>query len=380
MIVQIRGAGFVNKGAELMLKAVKAELDTWPEVEAVIADLRTGTFAQRYSSGIGHLIWADIARFPSFERLMRISCASIPKKFLRHFLCFHDKEVQAVLDVSGYALSSEGRNLKRTLVFVNRCKKEGKKVVLLPQAIGPFAKEDDIKCFGKIVSSVDLLFARDRQSYEYSLLAGQAENLRFAPDFTNMVAGLVEDDCWRWSDRLCVIPNMRMIDRTNKSTGDNYLKFKIQIIKQAAVSGLRPFILVHESNDLAIAKLIAEKTGLNTVDICKEVNPLKIKGIIGLAHSVVGSRFHGLVSALSQGVPAVGTGWSHKYDALFSDYGVRDFLIDLEDDIPNTEVLLTELIDNQRLKARLLASSSEQKGLAKQMWQITRKRLSGGLL
>src|SRR5262249_33913841 len=59
----------------------------------------------------------------------------------------------------------------------------------------------------------------------------------------------------------------------------------------------------------------------HTLTVVREASPSKLKGILGTARVIIGSRFHALVGALSQAVPSVAVGWSHKYEMLLSDYG-----------------------------------------------------------
>jgi polysaccharide pyruvyl transferase WcaK-like protein len=62
------------------------------------------------------------------------------------------------------------------------------------------------------------------------------------------------------------------------------------------------------------------------------------RSIIGRCEYLVGSRFHALVFALSQGVPCTALGWSHKYEELMSQFGVARDCVD-HDALSETEVV-----------------------------------------
>ena len=104
----------------------------------------------------------------------------------------------------------------------------------------------------------------------------------------------------------------------------------------------------------------------------KEDDPLKIKGILGASRAVVASRFHALVSALSQGVPAVATGWSHKYTELFNDYGFPDGVMSVIDDPDGIDAMMLRVTDtdsSKQLASQLLTESARLKALSEEMWR-----------
>lgn len=118
-----------------------------------------------------------------------------------------------------------------------------------------------------------------------------------------------------------------------------------------------------------LAEKVSEAVG--GIPVVKEVDPLHIKGILGTCDATVGSRFHGLVSALSQGVPSLATGWSHKYQRLFEDYEFGEGLVSVTD---SDEVLFSKLellIDSnsaEELRGKLNERSVELKQLSAEMW------------
>ena len=59
MIIEMRGVGFVNKGAELMMHAIAQQILSWQEDDILVANLRVGSFRKRAEVGINHLGWVD---------------------------------------------------------------------------------------------------------------------------------------------------------------------------------------------------------------------------------------------------------------------------------------------------------------------------------
>lgn len=191
-----------------------------------------------------------------------------------------------------------------------------------------------------------------------------------APDFTNLIDGIVPDGFNSVENRFCIVPNYRMLDKTSKEQSEAYLPFMISCAKYLKGKDQKPFILVHEgANDLMLAQKISNAVG--GVNIITETHPLKIKGILGACSGTIGSRFHGLVSALSQGVPSLATGWSHKYNMLFTDYGFEDGLMDVfmsNEQIKEKIDLIIEPIYKENIKKTIIQKSEKLKKESQRMW------------
>jgi colanic acid/amylovoran biosynthesis protein len=244
-------------------------------------------------------------------------------------------------------------------------------MVLMPQAFGPFTGKRIRKAIRDAVDHVDLIMPRDLTSYVYlTEVTGERESIRQYPDFTNLIDGIVPEYFDPNQHGVCLVPNYRMVDKTDASRSSAYLPFMVSCAKKLKERKAKPFILIHDStNDRWLASQVSEGGG--GIPVLVENDPLKIKGVLGASFASIGSRFHGLVSALSEGVPSLATGWSHKYSELFRDYGFPEGVISV--DIADSE--LAEKIDwlvdergNRELADLLQKQSVLLKSYSEAMW------------
>ncbi|OPY14633.1 MAG: colanic acid biosynthesis protein [Syntrophus sp. PtaB.Bin001] len=382
MLIEIKGAGFSNKGAELMLHAVlQAVKPAISEVSFAMAP-RYGQPSYDSRARLGLLQKVSFNRHGiRWDFVGKI----IPRKIREMYGMVLDNEIDVVLDVSGYAYGDTFGEHKTILMArqTEAWKRQGKKIILLPQAMGPFSSNRIKEALKILVENTDLIFARDHISYaNITDVVGPPGNVKIAPDFTNLVQGAVPEGWDEEKHRVCIIPSHQMTDKTSKAEVVHYLLFLVRCVKHLTKKGILPFILIHGGGkDLPLANQLREET-TSEIEIVTEQNPLLIKGILGKCNLVIASRFHALVSALSQGAPCIGAGWSHKYEALFEDYDCPELLIPIDREV---ERKIGDIIDavlepagREVIGNKLRAAGQIQRERAALMWNEVLNIISPG--
>lgn len=381
MIIEVRKAGFRNKGAELMLLAIVARLRAaYPEATlTMVPSAPNGSQPFAKLTALGFYPKASLNR-----RGIEWGHAAglIPGRLRRRYGLVLDREVDVVIDTAGFAYSDQW-GIESSLELsraTRRWRRRGSKVILMPQAFGPYSDRAIRTAILRAVDNADLVMPRDSTSYRYlTEVTGQRDYIRQYPDFTNLIEGIVPDRFETEDLGVAIVPNFRMIDKTVEASSGRYLPFMTGCARRLIELGARPYLLVHEGvDDERLAVRISEDSG--GIPLVKEDDPLKIKGILGLSYAVVASRYHALVSALSQGVPAVATGWSHKYTELFEDYGFPEGVLSIDDEAGRIDAMMDRLVDaeaNKEITAQLLQSSARLKSLSEEMWATVQSVIDG---
>lgn len=319
MLIEIRGGGFKNKGAELMVLSVLENL-----VGDFCIEPSKSSGSQPYSS------YAKLSVYPSSRIYRRgfdfgFFWKFVPNVIKELYGIKNQKSIDLVLDVSGYSYSDDwGKS--RLLELKNRikeCLKYNTKFIFMPQAFGPLSSEN-AKIMKWCINNSFKTFCRDKESYNYLLDIGVEKNdLCISPDFTTCL-NYTEEPIYNSNNRLLIIPNYRMID---KGLSTNYVNKLVSIIKYAKQKNVETDILVHEGkDDLCLAQQIIDLLNYK-LDILKPEDGIIAKNTIKKYKLVISGRYHASVSSLSSGVPCLSTSWSHKYKYLHEDFSFDEGLI-----------------------------------------------------
>jgi colanic acid/amylovoran biosynthesis protein len=185
------------------------------------------------------------------------------------------------------------------------------------------------------------------------------------------VNGIMPDHFDQAANKFCIIPNYRMIDKTSHEISCNYVSFMAKCAVYLVKKNILPFILIHEGkNDRYVADMIIDQTGM-AIPVIQESDAINIKGIIGNCEGAIGSRYHGLVSALSQGVPSLATSWGHKYQKLFDEYSFPDGVLNITDNFNAAQKkidLITEVDTKNIIRNKIMIASGKLKQQSEAMW------------
>lgn len=376
MKIVLDGVETNNKGAELMFYAILQEIERkYPNAVVYINSSRVKQGFSYLKTSL-ELKDKPIASFEKWCR--RLHLCRIVKRLLGDdfFQDIHGVRGSSFfLDDSGFYYSDQW-NLPLWMInqrkkLIRSQKRHGSKVVFLPQAFGPITQDNVKQGIADLNLYANVVMPREKTSNDYLLGTGLIDKtkIRMFPDFTCLVDGDIPENYSHLANGVCIVPNIRMLDKSNL-TFEDYNSIIQSVIRISYDNGYTPYLLNHEgADDGELARKIQTVSEM-PVEVVDGLNALEVKGLISTAYLVVSSRFHGVVSALNSCVPCLATSWSHKYAELYNDYHQSNGVLPIDDKEMMADKLEYYLNkdNNKRIREELKSMVAENKRISRKMW------------
>jgi len=341
----ITGGSFVNKGAEAMALTVRAKLaSAYPDAQVY---MRVDP------------LYFDIARNNGFIPLDgKIPC-SLGDKARSKIVSFGQYlRNDAVIDIGGYQFGDTWglAHARQTVKRLGYCNCFGTKTVFMPQAMGPFTQDGFGECIPRLMKESCVFFIRDKQSFEEVRRICAVSEEFLQPDIAwnfDADGADVQDVVMRYAidkkkPTVCLTPNLRVYEKH----GEDYLAVLIMIIDLIRELQYQLVVLGHElamepkqKDDRFLCRILKERRP-PVVHIDEFLTAREVKAIIGFCDLVISSRFHALIAAFSQGIPAAAIGWSHKYNELLADVGLAANVLEIGGARDSVQLKLRQCIES----------------------------------
>lgn len=395
MLIEIHGAGFYNKGAELMLRTTIDELSKRLPQAVFAVDPTVGPYEQRGELGLRQIVpprwWMGSSRFRTFLAAQRLLDPILDRWPFRDLLEIYGgvalSQVDALVDVSGFAFTDQWgpapiRDFHR---LVRAYKKRERPVVMMPQGLGPFENPDSADAMQRLCPLVDLIYARDDTSMQHiQSVATAPERMRKAPDITLFYPEMIsETRPAAAAEYNCIIPNVRMLKQGRDKWEDRYERLLARIGNTMASHGETVHLLVHDTtgHDIDIAKRLQQAMD-TTPEIVQKDDPVALKNFIAKSRLIISSRYHGAIAAFSKAVPSLCLGWAHKYEMLYKDFGCESHIIYHDtgtDEVLNQVENLLDDATNDGVREQIYGTLQELQSVNRSMWDDTVATLTSGL-
>lgn len=378
MKIVLSGVETNNKGAELMLYAILQEIERkWPDADVYISQ-------KRIKQGLNYVKTSlRLHYFPLESLIAKTHINAILWRLkLPTIQVYNFIKGDYFLDGSGFLFSDQcklwGTKPEWWEEILKYQQENGARIIFLPQAFGPIEEQRTKQAITVLNKYSTVIMPREKVSYDFLNNSGLVDMKKVSifTDFTSLVEGEFPSKYERLKGGICIIPNIRMIDKGGLDYED-YIKLLSDIAKEGNKSGHPVYLLNHEGmKDADLCLRCKESIGEDVVAVT-DLTGLEVKGLIASAYMVITSRFHGLASSLNSGVPSLATSWSHKYEELFKDYGLDGgYVLPLND---NSQALckvksLLERQENKRVRTIIEGKVPEVKAQTRDMWKVVWER------
>ena len=235
----------------------------------------------------------------------------------------------------------------------------GKRLVLLPQTLGPFQKQVTKVVAHYIMERAAVVYSRDfngfKETAEVMGIIDLQEKFRFCYDVGFVMEprkpvcnALEVIETFKKQNRKLIGMNVSGLLFVGGYTRKNMFNLKIDY-KELILDVVRKLICFEDVSVMLVPHVFGEKGHLESdVTACEEVkNALRaqfdekslfriqekldqheIKYLIGQCDFFIGSRMHACIAALSQGVPAVSIAYSRKFKGVLGSIGCAEMVAD----------------------------------------------------
>lgn len=382
----IKGGEFNNKGAEAMsLIAIYNILERDHEAKIYFLDYGYDMGIANNLSIVPFRVHPDYLKYlsgKSSKIYIYSRCKNFFKFFLkprayiknREYLIAKDiiSSADFFIDISGFSLSSVwGKHeIDFYLTWLEAVKKNSPqcKMILMPQSFGPFDDLFDKERAFKILSQCEKIYAREKKGYVLLNNMG-LNNVEFCFDSVLIEnkyrPELVLRDFEKYSklvprvepESVAIVPNARLVD-IGKNDTVSLLVMYAKIID--AVSSIHNVYLIpHAGEDLELCKKIKsiflEKEKVILIDTI--LNSFNYEKIVKNMSFIIASRYHSIIHAYKESIPAVILGWSEKYNEVAKAFNQERYIIDVNNikEVINTvKTIETEYKNESRIIGKKL--------------------------
>lgn len=377
MKIVLSGIETNNKGAELMLYAILQEIERkYPDAWVYVPIYAIGQGLSYIHTNL-KLRNKPFAKIKKAARKLHIPGIlrrlHLPYYFIDDSSAVNDADY--FIDASGFAFSDQWKPTDYIVKVWEKqlmgYHKQGTKIIFLPQAFGPANLPNTKKELALLNQYADIIMPREEVSLGYLQQCNvNMKKVRLFLDFTSIVYGQCPKRYDHLKNGVCIIPNLRMIDKGVISL-ENYLEILNKVIDKAISDGHKVYLLNHEGReDEELAYMCRDKL-CNRIEVVTGLNALEVKGLIATSILCITSRFHGAASALNSCVPCLATSWSHKYAELFKGYGMTDCILDVTNLVSCIDKVSDFLSTNksQEIREHLRLQLPEIQSQTQDMWK-----------